>query len=71
MKAALLQVARLSREYATFNIDELESKMQRRLEVELDRQSHSFKSHKREVATQIAAVQAQLEQALKLKDSCV
>jgi hypothetical protein len=37
VKNALMQVARLSREYATFNIDELEWKMQRKLEIELDR----------------------------------
>jgi hypothetical protein len=34
---SLIQVARLSREYASFNIEELEWKMQRKLELELDK----------------------------------
>jgi len=39
IKNSLMQVARLSKDYASFNIEELEWKMQRKLELELDKQS--------------------------------
>jgi hypothetical protein len=53
---SLIQVARLSREYASFNIEELEWKMQRKLELELDKQSVMYKTHKAEIADQIQRV---------------
>ena len=71
VKNALMQVARLSREYATFNIDELEWKMQRKLEIELDRQSVLYKAHKAEVQKSLQSVRDLLQEALQLKDSCV
>ena len=37
IQEALIQVAKLSRQYASFNIEELEWKMQRKLELELDK----------------------------------
>jgi hypothetical protein len=51
-----MQVARLSKNYASFNIEDLEWKMQRKLELELDKQSVLYKTHKSEVATQITKV---------------
>lgn len=66
-----MQVAKLSKDYASFNIEELEWKMQRKLELELDKQSILYKNHKIEVATQITKVHDQLEVCLELKDSCV
>lgn len=71
IKEALIQVARLSKDYASFNIEELEWKMQRKLEIELDRQSVTYKNHKQEVAKQISRVNEQLALCLQLKDSCV
>jgi len=37
IKESLLQVARMSKEYASFNIEDLEWKLQRKLEFELDK----------------------------------
>lgn len=53
---SLVQVARLSRDYAAFNIEELEWKMQRKLELELDKQSIMYKKHKNEISSQISKV---------------
>ena len=64
VKNALMHVAKLSREYATFNIDELEWKMQRKLEIELDRHSVLYKAHKAEVQKSLASVQDLLQEAL-------
>lgn len=50
IQESLMQVARLSKEYASFNIEELEWKMQRKLELELDKQCITYKNHKSEVA---------------------
>lgn len=61
VKSALMHVARLSREYATFNIEELEWKMQRKLEMELDRQSNLYKAHKQEVMKSLSNVEDLLE----------
>ena len=47
--ASLQTVARLSKEYASFNVEELEMKMKRKLELELDKQSIVYKTHKQEV----------------------
>lgn len=71
IKESLLQVARMSKEYASFNIEDLEWKLQRKLEFELDKSGVSFKDHKLEVAKQISRVTDQLEECLHLKDSCV
>lgn len=71
IKESLLQVARLSKDYASFNIEELEWKMQRKLELELDKQSILYKTHKAEVAKQITRVNEQLALCLQLKESCV
>lgn len=40
---ALQEVARLAKEYGSINIEELEWKMQRKLELELDKHSIMFK----------------------------
>ena len=56
IKEALMKVTRLSKEYASFNIEELEKKMQRKLELELDKQSIQYKTHKNEVASQLNKV---------------
>jgi hypothetical protein len=46
----------MSKEYASFNIEDLEWKLQRKLEFELDKSGISFKDHKLEVAKQISKV---------------
>lgn len=56
IQEALLTVARLSNEYANFNIEKLEWQMQRKLELQLDQQSNAYKQHKKEVAQQIERV---------------
>lgn len=45
--------------------------MQRKLELELDKQSVMYKTHKADIADQIQRVHSQLAQCLQLKDSCV
>jgi hypothetical protein len=69
--AALQTVARLSKEYASFSVEELEMKMKRKLELELDKQSIVYKTHKQQVHSQIQRVNQQLDLCLQLKDSCV
>ena len=71
MQHALQEVARLAKEYGSINIEELEWKMQRKLELELDKHSVVFKQHKTDVNKQIVTVNEQLEVCLQLKDSCV
>lgn len=69
--AALQTVARLSKEYASFSVEDLEMKMKRKLELELDKQSIVYKTHKQQVHAQIQRVTEQLDLCLQLKDSCV
>jgi len=49
----------------------LEWQTQRKLEIELDKQSWTYKDHRAEVENQLQKVNDQLKECLEAKDICV
>jgi hypothetical protein len=60
VKEGLIKVAHYANEYASFNIEHLEWQTQRKLELELDKKSWTYKDHRAEVQRLLTKVSAQL-----------
>ncbi len=60
VKEGLIKVAHFANEYASFNIEHLEWQTQRKLELELDKKSWTYKDHRAEVQRLLTKVSAQL-----------
>ena len=71
VKNGLINLQKLIKEYAQFDIVQLDREQMRKLEVSLDKQSAEYKEHRSAVLDRLTKAADDLEDCIKLKGQIV
>jgi len=71
IKQQLIELSKLAKEYSKFDVIGLDHEINRKLELQLDRQSTEYKNHHKEFKKKLTNALASIEDSILLKDDII
>lgn len=71
IKKQLIELSKLAKEYSKFDVIGLDHEINRKLELQLDRQSTEYKNHHKEFKQRLASALRSIEESILLKDEII
>ena len=71
VKAELLKLSKMIKQYSNFDVLALDREVTRTMEIELDRQSADYKKHRHDVEKKLKVAREKLEQCILAKDEII